>query len=287
MPVSLTIYPKDKLLIEPIVAYLVEKTGGCEYEDLREEDFPGLTGVVPKSSRPYAKAYFAEFSDAMKAWKELEELFGKFEYHIEALDENELNQLQKQEFEPVKVGIILVKPADKETPEEATSNNIVITIEGFGAFGTGHHPTTRACLKFLQKYAKESSSFLDIGTGSGILSIAAEKLGIKDVLATEIDKSCIFSLAENLKENKSSVKVIICEGTKAIREDKKFDLGAANILWSVLKKLIPDLKNRVKKLIVSGILEEEVSEFKKEWGKFVVEEENSAMWYSAVLEFTK
>ena len=109
----------------------------------------------------------------------------------------------KQYFKPFTVDNILIKPTWEEIPPEH-EGKLLIQIDPGTAFGTGMHETTQLCIRQLQKYVNEESLVLDVGTGSGILGIAALKLGAKEVWGTDLDENAITAVGENLASNQIS-----------------------------------------------------------------------------------
>ena len=142
------------------------------------------------------------------------------------------------------------------------------------AFGTGMHETTQLCIRQLRKYITEGSSVLDVGTGSGILGIAALKLGAKSVFGTDLDENAIHAVAENLEANAIAKETFqVVQGN--ILDDKKiqemageacYDIAVANILAPVILLLQAEICRHLKRgglFITSGIIntkEEEVRE---------------------------
>ena len=105
----------------------------------------------------------------------------------------------KEFFKAFTIDDILIKPTWEELKEE-DKGRILIEIDPGVSFGTGKHETTQLCIRQLRKYMKDSAKVLDVGCGSGILSIVALKHGVGEVGGTDIDKDCIMSANENLKD---------------------------------------------------------------------------------------
>lgn len=139
---------------------------------------------------------------------------------------------------------------------------ITIKIKPGMAFGTGHHETTWLMLSQMINYIKPGSSVLDLGTGSGILSIAAKKLGAENIDAVEFDQDCQENFLENLKLNKIDQGVNY--HNQNILDWRKLDYNVilANINLKILEKLISQLKNTNGIIILSGILKSDLNFFK-------------------------
>lgn len=157
---------------------------------------------------------------------------------------------------------IVIKPTWEEyEPEE---NEMVIEIDPGMAFGTGTHATTRMCVKLLEKYiTSEEDKVLDLGCGSGILSIAAALLGSKHVYGVDIDPNAVAASAENVEMNGLSEVIEIAYGDVTEGLGMKADIIAANLMADLIKMLSPDIAKHLegKKIFISsGILEEKVDE---------------------------
>jgi len=179
----------------------------------------------------------------------------------------------KQHYKPILIGErLLILPAWMDSPDPI---RIPIKIDPGMAFGTGTHPTTRLCLELLEKHSGESSSrvhgpwsVIDVGCGSGILSIAALKLGAKSALGVDIDAGSLVNARENADTNEIGDELILEIGS--IQEIlggrfafRRAPLVLANILAPVIVRLfdagLAELIEEKGTIILSGILEEQVS----------------------------
>jgi len=157
----------------------------------------------------------------------------------------------QKSIEPIAIDKFYIHP----TWSEANSDLINIVIDPALAFGTGHHPTTATCLKAISTYVKRDDTLLDVGCGSGILSIAAMKLGAK-VDACDTDPISVQNSIENAKLNNIAY-TKIWEGSSTLAEGK-YHVVVANIVADVLTFIAKDLKDAVEVdgiLILSGILD--------------------------------
>jgi len=171
----------------------------------------------------------------------------------------------KKHYKPISVGEkLIIVPAWLESPDVV---RIPICINPGMAFGTGTHPTTQICLELLEKYLPVGGDVIDIGCGSGILSIAALKLGAVRVMAVDIDETAIEACRENAKLNNIGEELIVIAGSLNEIQAKripviKAPLVLANILASTLIEMLQaglaDLITLDGVLILSGILEEQV-----------------------------
>lgn len=199
----------------------------------------------------------------------------------------------KEFFHQFYVDDILIIPSWEEVKEE-DRDKMIIHIDPGTAFGTGMHETTQLCMRQLKKYVTPDTVLLDVGTGSGILSIAALKLGAKHAVGTDLDPCAITATKENLEANQipeGAMEVMIGNiiDDPSVQDAVgygKYDIVAANILADVLVPLTPVIVNQLKRggiYITSGIIdekEETVTEAVKAAGLEVLEVTRQNDWVS-------
>lgn len=199
----------------------------------------------------------------------------------------------KQYFHQFYVDDILIIPSWEEVKEE-DRDKMIIHIDPGTAFGTGMHETTQLCLRQLKKYVTPDTELLDVGTGSGILSIAALKLGVKHALGTDLDPCAASAVAENLEANRipaEAMQMVLGNiiDDKTVQDAagyEKYDIVVANILADVLVALTPVITAQMKPgavYITSGILdvkEDVVVEAVKAAGLSLVEVTRQGEWVS-------
>lgn len=166
-------------------------------------------------------------------------------------------RITQAQFSPVKVSDRLwIVPSWHEPP---SSDAINIRLDPGVAFGTGSHPTTHLCLQWLDTHVTSEDSVLDYGCGTGILAIAAAKLGAASVLGTDIDPQAVESAAYNARHNEVEARFVL----PAELPSERFSLVVANILSNPLKVLAPALLGRVApggRLVLSGVLARQAEE---------------------------
>ena len=196
----------------------------------------------------------------------------------------------KQFFQSFYIDDILIKPTWEPLKEE-DKNKFLIEIDPGISFGTGKHETTQLCIRQIRKYLKEGERVLDVGCGSGILSIAALKLGAGSVVGRDVDGDCITSTHENmtvnhLAENSGEFYVGNLIDDKAFQEKigTGYDLVVANILADIIIPMAPALYQCAKEqgvLITSGIIdfkENEVKEALEQAGFEILEVNHQGEW---------
>ncbi len=196
----------------------------------------------------------------------------------------------KKYFKPTEIGEkLLILPEWEEKPD---TNRKILTIDPGAAFGTGTHSTTKLCLTAIEKYVEKGNQVLDIGTGSGILSIASLLVGAKSSLGVDIDKLAVKTAVENGKKNgfcEPEYK-ILC-GDLAEKVTGKFDVCIANIVADVIIRLCENIADFIKKdglFITSGIIDSRVDEVKaaiKNADFKIVETYNEKGWYCIVSKY--
>ena len=199
----------------------------------------------------------------------------------------------KQYFKQFYVDDILIIPSWEEVKEE-DKDRMIIHIDPGTAFGTGMHETTQLCIRQLKKYVTSETELLDVGTGSGILSIVALKLGAKHAVGTDLDPCAVPAVEENKEANEIPVEAFDMMIGNIIDDKEvqdtvgyeKYDIITANILADVLVPLTPVIVNQMKKgayYITSGILdvkEEVVVKAVKDAGLQLVEVTHQGEWVS-------
>lgn len=167
----------------------------------------------------------------------------------------------KAYFKPVRVGRrMVVKPTWE--PVQLETGEILIELDPGMAFGTGTHPTTTLCLQTLEETVKPGMRVLDLGTGSGILAIAAAKLGA-EVEAVDLDAVAVKVAQENVDMNAVSDRIQVKRGDLGTVISQKADLVVANIIADVIILLLGDLPRLLKRdgeFIASGIIEQRAEE---------------------------
>ncbi|WP_329379971.1 50S ribosomal protein L11 methyltransferase [Anaerofustis butyriciformans] len=216
-----------------------------------------------------------------------EDIFGSLNMTFNDIKEEDWANNWKKYFKPFNVGKkLLIKPTWEECDNE--ENRIILEIDPGASFGTGSHETTKMCLIGLEDYMKEGDEVIDVGCGSGILSIAAAKLGCKHVTGVDIDPMCIETSSYLSKINSVSDKFDVFIGDLAEKVDVQADVVVANIFAHIIKRLTPDTKRILKKggiFISSGIIKETVDtviDSYKESGFEILEVNNMGDWYCVV-----
>jgi len=205
------------------------------------------------------------------------------------LTEDDWAHAWKKHFHVLRVGQrIVIRPSWQEY--KPRPDEIVIVLDPGMAFGTGVHPTTRMCLQAAEEHLKPGDSVLDLGTGSGILAIAAAKLGAGSIMALDSDPLAVRAARANVQSNGVRDIVTVEQGSldKAVRE---FDLVLVNILARVIIELADQgLADRVRPgglLIAAGIIEEQEAEVTAaliEHGLEIVERRQEKDWVALKLK---
>jgi ribosomal protein L11 methyltransferase len=179
------------------------------------------------------------------------------EYAVEPVAEQNWVQLTQSQFDPIRVsGRLWIVPSWHETPDPAAVNLI---LDPGMAFGTGSHPTTRLCLEWLERNVSDGCTMLDYGCGSGILAIAAARLGAGQVAGVDIDPQAVDAARANAERN--GVSALFADSAEPVAGE--YDLVVANILSNPLRVLAPAICAHVRRggrLSLSGILREQADE---------------------------
>lgn len=193
----------------------------------------------------------------------------------------------KEYFKPARIsGTIVVKPSWCDY--EAEKDDIIIEIDPGMAFGTGTHETTSLAIKMLDKYMQKGYKVLDVGSGSGILSIAAAKLGASEVLGIDIDEDAVRVANENLTLNSCEKTARSVKGDLTDGVSYEADIVVANLLADLIMRLSKDVPGHIKQsgiYISSGILTDKadmVADCIRECGFEIIEKAVDGEWCSIV-----
>lgn len=209
---------------------------------------------------------------SMKTLKELDTdgIYGSLDITTEDTKDEDWSEIWKQYFHPIPVGERILICPEWENAEN-TDNRTVFTVNPGMSFGTGSHPSTRFCLEAIEKNVKSGDTVLDLGCGSGILSITALLLGASNAVAVDIDSNATDAAVSNLKLNKlprELYKTYTGDITEdaALRESLgKHNIVLANIVADVIIAISPYIRGFMKEdavFICSGIILERLDEVK-------------------------
>lgn len=212
---------------------------------------------------------------------------GEGSVSLDQVNEADWANAWKAYYKPTKVGQrVVVKPTWEDYAMQ--DGDLIIELDPGMAFGTGTHETTSMCIRELEKYVNKDSKVFDIGCGSGILAIAAAKLGAKEVVAVDLDEVAVKVAKENVLENKVEKSVSVMHGNLTDVIKDKADVIVANIIADIIKILAKDVQNFMKEdaiFISSGIILDKVEEVKEsliENGFEIVEVQKLGEWSAIV-----
>jgi ribosomal protein L11 methyltransferase len=241
-----------------------------------EQPLFGEPGMEPESAAWNLNHVVALFRNKAEG----EQIFGEIPAELladTAIDYTEVPQedwvrLTQSQFDPIPISARLWIVPSWHEPQDI-DDRINLVLDPGLAFGTGSHPTTALCLRWLSEFPLKGQSVLDYGCGSGILGIAALKLGAAEAIGVDIDPQAVDSTAYNASNNKVEMPCGLPDFPLAKRQ---FPVVVANILSNPLKVLAPSLCNHVEaggQLVLSGVLArqaEEVIEHYRQWIKLAV-----------------
>lgn len=287
--IEITIYTTEQGL-EPVYACLddagvsqvIIEPGNNDIEALLNETAPywdyASRNELTNTGIPSVKAYIADINENQELIKTVQDSItllkntdigvdlGSLEIDIKQVDDEDWSNNWKAYYKPFEIGTrLLVKPAWEAL--NGTTERIVLAMEPGMVFGTGTHQTTRMCMELIESNIATGDSVLDLGCGSGILSVTALLLGAGHAVAVDVDPLAEQAVSNNAQLNNipsSKYEILIGnavtdEAIKRRLNGEKFDIVLANIVSDVIIALAPSIAEHLKqggKLITSGIITE-------------------------------
>jgi len=238
-----------------------------EIYQLDPSDYPE-EGVIIKAYLP-VNSFLAESIDEIK--EEINNLssynidIGKNQVTVSEVNEEDWATAWKKYYHPVKISerFTIVPTWEEYTPVK--SDELIIELDPGMAFGTGTHPTTVMCIQALERTVKKGDTIVDVGTGSGVLSIAAAMLGAEKVTALDLDEVAVNSAKQNIEWNKVQEIVSVRKNNLLDGVKSEADIVVANILAEIILRFTNEAASVVKKggyFITSGIIQTKKQEVK-------------------------
>lgn len=293
---------------EDIISSMLAELGveGVQIEDrvaLSESDkekmFVDILPDIPEDDGTAYLTFYLDSEEDNKALleeikKELEEMKEFLDLGECVIEESQTEDIDwinnwKQYFHQFYIDDILVIPSWEKAGEE-DSDKMIVHIDPGTAFGTGMHETTQLCIRALKRYVEKDALVLDVGCGSGILGIAAAKLGAEKCYLTDIDPVAVESAAHNAALNRVQDRLTVALANLLDDSEIKGDLVLANIMAEVLALLAPSIPKNLKAggtLILSGIIGERLEFVKRTYlqqGLRTVETRRKGEWYALALQ---
>ena len=262
----------DTLLELGALSVTVEDDSAGGYDENPLYGEPGLSPEVQAWDRSSVTALFNPEIDTSGSAQFIPQLLAHLKqagFNLSApqektVEEQDWVRLTQSQFAPIQIGKrIWVVPSWHDAPTDP--NAICLAVDPGLAFGTGSHPTTHLCLLWLEEHHNlAQQSLLDYGCGSGILAIAAAKLGCNPVVGTDIDPQAIVAARSNARINRAIIQFVLPnENAPELAAKAKYDIVMANILANPLQVLAPALVNKIRpggQIVLSGVLARQADE---------------------------
>lgn len=240
-----------------------------EIVELDRNDYPA-EGVIIKAYLPVNSFLIETMKDIEESIEQLPKYgidVGLNKMQTSEVDEEDWATAWKQYYHPVKIsGRFTIVPTWEEyTPVD--SDELIVELDPGMAFGTGTHPTTVMCMQALEKYVEKGMTVVDVGTGSGVLSIGSAMLGAKHVQALDLDEVAVTAAKENIELNHVSNIVEVQQGNLLEAISTKPNIIVANILADIIMSFSQDAADLLDEnglFIVSGVIEEKKEEVRED-----------------------
>lgn len=258
--------------------------------ELSPTDFPDV-GVIVKgyiNELNFDDETFTRFKGELEQLGQNINIGEFFKIETTTIKDSDWENSWKDYFDILNIGEkFVIVPTWREYENE--ENKYVINIDPGMAFGTGGHETTSLCIKNLEKYVKPHDNIIDVGCGSGILSIAASYLTDGEIKAVDLDKLAVDVSYENFALNNLENRIAVEEASLLTKETKKYNVIVANILAHIIELMLDDAYKLLEDggyYITSGIIKDKKDELLEkmlERGFKLVEETSDNEWYSFVV----
>ncbi|MEQ8908915.1 MAG: 50S ribosomal protein L11 methyltransferase [Vicingaceae bacterium] len=244
----------------------------------------GFDSFIEKESTVFAYAKESEFKVELLEELDFFQLPGlKVDYDYKVLPKENWNKKWEESFEPIQVDNFCLIRAPFHAVKEECKYEII--IEPKMSFGTGHHATTQLMIRQMKGIELENKTVLDMGSGTGILAILAQKMGAKKVTAIDIEEWAFENMQENVERNHSSEVTPYLGGLEVLEENnEKYDLILANINKNILFEQLPTYRSKLRpggNILLSGFFDVDTDEF-EDWAQehhmTVVDQNYTASW---------
>lgn len=286
--------------LEDITAVMSMLDNGLMIEDYSDFTLNGMYGDLVDESILNADKDTVRVSIFVPEEKNLSEYRAHLDARFSALGidvrilaegvcEEDWSESWKQYYKPIPLGKVTIVPAWEEYSPQA--GEVTIKMDPGMAFGTGTHETTRLVMKMMQDCIVGGERVLDVGTGSGILSICASKLGARECYAYDIDPVAVAVAKENAeRDGCTNITVGISDLLLDVDKSKKYDFAVANIVADIIVRMLPNIGeylNPGAPLILSGIISEyrdKVADCATSLGYTIVREESENGWVAMMVK---
>ena len=286
--------------VEILTAVISMIENGVMIEDYSDVSTDGLYGALIDESILNADKTRVTVSVFIPAERSVAEARAFLAERIETLEleaeivtegmcEEDWAEAWKKYYHPIRIGRVTVVPAWEEyTPEVG---ELILRMDPGMAFGTGTHETTRLVMEMLSEEIQGGERLLDVGTGSGILALAAAKLGADECYAYDIDPVAVRVAKENIeKDGAKNVYCGVADLLDGVDTSSLYDFVVANIVADIILRLLPSLGSVMKvgaRAILSGIIGERANEIRgvlEENGFSLVREASERDWYALLIK---
>ena len=285
--------------LDEICAVMSMLDNGLMIEDYSDFSFNGMYGelvdeAILNADKESAavSVFIPEERSVAEAYSFLQDRFRALSLpvsvHTEGVSEDDWAQAWKKYYKPISLGRVTVVPAWEDY--EAREGEIIVRMDPGMAFGTGTHETTRLVMRILQDVVMGGERVLDVGTGSGILSICASKLGAKSIFAYDIDPVAVRVAKENAQaDGCKNITVGVSDLLAGVDRGELYEICVANIVADIILRMLPDIGALLAPrapLILSGIIaprKAEVISAAAAHGFFVEREESENDWVALLV----